>query len=52
MRFGFQPPVATWVVTGPGLPDLKIRARSFDEALAKARLRDPGYVAGWVDDED
>ncbi len=29
----------TWVIIGAGLPDLKIRARSFDEALAKARFR-------------
>ena len=42
----------TWVIVGAGLPDLKIRARSFDEALAKARLRDSRYCGGYVDEED
>lgn len=48
----FQPPMAMWMVTGPGLPDLKIRARTSGEALEKAKMRDPGYIACWVDDED
>lgn len=52
MRNDFQPSVATWVVTGPGLPDLKIRARTSVEAIKKAKLQDPGYTACWVDDED
>lgn len=44
----------TWIIigAGPGLPDLKIRARSFDEALAKARLRDSRYCGGYVADDD
>lgn len=42
----------TWAIFGGGLPVLKIRARSFDEALAKARLRDPGYCGGYVADDD
>lgn len=42
----------TWVVIGPGLPDLKLRARSFDEALVKARLRDSRYCGGYVVEED
>ena len=43
-----------WVIMGDaGMPVLRILARSFDEALAKARLRDPRYCAGYVaDDED
>ena len=42
-----------WVIVGPGLKDVRVRARSFGEALAKARLRDPGYCAGYAaDDED
>lgn len=53
MAQNFRPPMATWIIVGPDLPDLKIRARTFDEALRRARLRDPGYVGGWVaDDED
>ena len=43
-----------WVIMGDaGMPVLRILTRSFDEALAKARLRDPRYCAGYVaDDED
>ena len=42
----------TWVIVGAGVPDLKIRARSFDEALEKARLRDSQYCGGYVDDDE
>lgn len=42
----------TWIIVGGGLPDLRIRARSFDEALKKARLRNPKYCGGYVADED
>lgn len=49
----FQPPMATWIIEGPGsLPPLYIRARTFDEALAKARLRDPDYCSGRVVNDD
>ena len=44
--------VLTWVVIGAGVPDLKIRARSFDEALEKARLRDSQYCGGYVADDE
>lgn len=37
-----------WEVIGPNLPPLRIRAESFDQALRRARLRDPGYCAGYV----
>ena len=37
-----------WEVIGPGLPPLRIRAESFGQALRRARLRDPGYCAGYV----
>ena len=38
-----------WKITGPGgLPDLWIFARSFDEAIRKARKRDPRYCGGYV----
>ena len=41
-----------WKIIGLGeLPDLRIYAESFDEALRKARLRDPRYCGGYVDDE-
>ena len=42
----------TWVIFGGGVPDLKIRARSFDEALEKARLRDSRYCGGYVADNE
>lgn len=29
-----------------------IHARSFDEALAKARLRDPEYCGGYIVDDE
>ena len=29
-----------------------IYARSFDEALAKARLRDPAYCGGYIVDDE
>ena len=38
----------TWIITGPNLPDLRIRADSFDEAMAKARLRNQNYCGGYV----
>lgn len=38
----------TWEIIGPNLPALRIRARSFDEALEKARLRDKNYCGGYV----
>ena len=44
----FVAPMATWEIVGGDLPPVRVRARTFDEALAKARLRDPGYCAGWV----
>ena len=42
----------TWVIMGARVPNLKVRARSFDEALAKARLRDSRYCGGYVADDD
>ena len=42
----------TWVIMGAGVPNLKVRARSFDEALAKARLRDSRYCGGYEADDD
>lgn len=42
----------TWVIMGAGVPDLKVRARSFDQALAKARAVDSRYCGGYVDEED
>ncbi|MBQ9211053.1 MAG: hypothetical protein IJ153_05595 [Clostridia bacterium] len=41
-----------WIVCGHGLTDVRVRARTFSEALEKARLRDPGYCAGYVADDD
>lgn len=42
----------TWEITGGGLPPVRIRARSFDEALKRARYIDPRYCGGYVVDED
>lgn len=47
----FIAPMATWEIVGGDLPPVRVRARTFDEALAKARLRNPGYCAGWVVEE-
>lgn len=48
----FVAPMAIWEIVGGDLPPIRVRARSFDEALAKARLRKSGYCAGWVVEED
>ena len=42
----------TWEIIGPNLPPLRIRAETFSEALKKAKLRSPGYCAGYVIDDD
>lgn len=42
----------TWEITGGGLPAIRIKARSFDEALKKARLRNENYCCGWIVDDD
>ena len=42
----------TWIIVGPGFPVLKVRGRSFDEAVAKARLRDSRYCGGYVADDE
>lgn len=42
----------TWIIFGGGLPPIKIQAGSFDEAIAKARLRDASYCGGYVVDDD
>ncbi|MDE7262904.1 MAG: hypothetical protein K2N78_12715 [Oscillospiraceae bacterium] len=43
-----------WIIlgwtAGPGVPDLKIEAESFDEALAKAREVDSRYSGGKIED--
>lgn len=41
-----------WEMMGPGLPTIRVRARTFNEALKKARLFDPGYNSGYALDED
>ncbi len=38
----------TWIISGRGLPDLKIQAESFDEALEEARRVDANYCSGHV----
>ena len=40
-----------WIIVGPDVPDVKIKADSFDEALRKARLRDEDYCGGYVESE-
>lgn len=41
----FVAPMDTWEIVGGNQPPIRVRARSFDEALKKARLRNPGYCA-------
>jgi hypothetical protein len=42
-----------WIIVGPNLPELKIRAESFDDAVKKARMFNENYCGGFVaDDED
>lgn len=41
-----------WKIIGAGLPDLRIHANSFDEALRKARMQDDRYCGGYVDEDD
>lgn len=48
----FVAPMATWEIIGADLPPVRVRTRSFDEALAKARLCNSGYCAGWVVEEE
>ena len=40
-----------WKIIGPGLPDLRIHADSFDEALRRARRVNDRYCGGYVDEE-
>ena len=42
----------TWEIVGPGLSPIRVRARSFDDALRKARLRNAAYCGGYIVDED
>lgn len=39
---------AEWNITGSGLPELKIEADSFDDAIAKARMIDKRYCGGQI----
>lgn len=39
---------AIWRVSGLALPDRRVVARSFDEAVKKARVWDSGYCAAQV----
>ncbi len=42
----------TWIIVGAGLPDLKVRAEGFGEALKKAKRVDAGYCGGYVADDE
>lgn len=42
----------TWVIVGGNLPPVKIRAKTFSEALKKARCIDPNYCGGYVDEDE
>lgn len=35
-----------------GLPPLRVRARSFSDALARAKAVNPGYCGGYIVEED
>lgn len=47
----FVAPMATWEIVGGDLPPVGFVPGRSMKALAKARLRDPGYCAGWVVEE-
>jgi len=36
-----------WIIVGPNLPDLRIRADSFDEAIEMARGLNEEYCGGY-----
>jgi len=36
-----------WIIIGQNLPDLRIRADSFDEAIEMARVLDETYCGGY-----
>lgn len=38
-----------WIIIGPNLPDLRIRADSFDEAIEMARVLSNNYCGGYVE---
>lgn len=40
-----------WIIVGPDLPELRIHADSFDEALRIARLRNRRYCGGYIEEE-
>ena len=37
-----------WIIVGHNLPDLRIRADSFDEAMEMERALDKNYCGGYV----
>lgn len=41
-----------WAIFEEGLPTLRIRAKCFDDALARARYIDPRYCGGYVVDDE
>lgn len=43
--------IATWLISGTGLPTLEIQASSFDEAIDEARKIDPNYNTGQVKED-
>lgn len=48
----FVAPMETWEIVGGGLPPLRVRARSFSDALARAKAVNPGYCCGYIVEED
>lgn len=40
-----------WVIICAGLPNLRILADSFDDALRRARMVDDRYCGGYVEDD-
>lgn len=39
-----------WIISGKGLPEIFVYADSFDEAIEQARVKDPSYCGGHVDE--
>lgn len=41
-----------WEIFGGNLPHIRIEAKSFDEAIKKARLQNERYCGGFIVEED
>ena len=40
-----------WIISGPNLPDVRVKAESFDDAMKAAREIDSDYTGGHVKED-